>query len=109
MAEPFDLDEAIDYINRRCAQAHPASKPPTNVAYINCAGGVDRLDLSAFPPGTLICSRVVGEFFKVAFDQWAASGCPFDRYTDEDVAIQVSLGWDGDLQESDFHLIHVGD
>lgn len=108
MAEPFDLDEAIDYINRRCAQAHPASVP-SNTVGINCAGGVMQVCLSAFPPGTLICSRVTGEFFKVAFDQWAASGCPFDCYTDEDVAIQVSLGWDGDLQESDFHLIHVGD
>lgn len=39
MAEPFDLDEAIDYINRECAKAHPASVP-SNTVDINCAGGV---------------------------------------------------------------------
>lgn len=109
MAEPFDLDEAIDYVNRECAKAHPASVPPTSMVQINCAGGVAQIDLSAFPPGTLICSRVVGEFFKVATDYWATTGCPLARYSDASVAKQVDLGWDGYLQESDFHLIHVGD
>lgn len=109
MAELFDLDEAIDYINWRCAQAHPASAPPTSMVQINCAGTVTRLDLSALPPGTLINSRVTGEFFKVDHDHWVTTGTPLIQYADADVATQVDLGWDGYLQESDFHLIHVGD
>ena len=108
MAEPFDLDEAIDYINRECAKAHPASVP-SNTVDINCAGGVIQVCLSALPPGTLICSRVVGEFFKVTYDHWAATNNTRTHYTDEGVAKQVDLGWNGYLQESDFRLAHVGD
>ena len=108
MAEPFDLGEAVDYINRQCDQAHPASAP-SNKVHINCAGIVTQVDLSALPSGTLINSYVTGEFFKVAPDHWATTGCPDAHYTDADVATQVNLGWDGYLQESDFHLIHMGE
>lgn len=108
MAEPFDLDEAVDYINRQCDQAHPANAP-SNKAYINCAGSIVGLHLSALPSGTLINSRVTGEFFKVASDHWVTTGNTRAHYTDADVATQVALGWDADLEQTDFNLIHMGE
>lgn len=50
-----------------------------------------------------------GEFFKVTYDHWAATNNTRTHYTDEGVAKQVDLGWNGYLQESDFRLAHVGD
>lgn len=108
MTKPISLDEAVDFISRLCAQSDAPATPP-NAVRITCAGIVAQVDLSALPPGTLIDSYVTGEFFKVAPNHWATSGCPDARYADEDVAVQVRLGWDDDLEESDFHLIHVGD
>lgn len=108
MAEPISLDEAVDFISRLCAQSNAQPVPP-NAVRINCAGIVAQVDLSAFPSGTLICSRVTGEFFKVDHDHWATTGTPLMHYTDEDMATQVHLGWDGHLQESNFRLIHVGE
>ena len=108
MTEPITLDEAVDFINRLCAQANAPATPP-NAVRINCAGIVAQVDLSALPPGTLIDSYVTGEFFKVASDHWVTARGPNARYTDADVATQVDLGWDADLQQTDFNLIHMGE
>lgn len=108
MTQPISHEEAADFINRLSAQSNAPATPP-NAVHINCAGIVTQVDLSALPSGTLINSYVTGEFFKVAPDHWATTGCPDAHYTDAGVATQVFLGWDADEQESDFHLIHVGD
>lgn len=108
MAEPISLDEAVDFINRLCAQANAPAKPP-NAVPINAAGIPVTVDLSALPPGTLIDSYVTGEYFKVDLDHWASTRCPGVRYADEDVTTQVRLGWHDDEQESDFDLIHMGE
>lgn len=108
MAEPISLEEAVDFINRLCAQSNATATPP-NAVRINCAGIVTRVDLSALPPGTLIDSYVTGEFFKVAYDHWVTTRGPNARYTDADVVTQVDLGWDADLERSDFSLVHMGE
>lgn len=107
MAEPITLDEAVDFINRLCAQSNTPATPP-NAVRINCAGIVAQVDLSALPPGTLIDSYVTGEYFKVTYDHWVSIGQPTVRHTDSDVATQVRLGWDADLEQSDFNLVHMG-
>ena len=113
MAEPISLDEAVDFINRLCAQVNAPVKPP-NAVHINAAGIPLTVDLSALPPGTLIDSYVTGEFFKVAYDHWVTVRQTGVRhadapYTDADVATQVRLGWDDDLERTDFNLIHMGE
>ena len=108
MAQPITLDEAVDFINRLCSQSGAPATPP-NAVRINCAGIVVQVDLSALPPGTLIDSYVTGEFFKVASDHWVTTRGPDARYTDADVATQVDLGWDADLEQTDFNLIHMGE
>lgn len=108
MAEPISLDEAVDFINRLCAQSNAPATPP-NTVHITCAGIVAQVDLSTLPPGTLINSYVSGEFFKVDSDCWASARCPGVQHTDEDVATQVRFGWHDDEQESDFDLIHMGE
>jgi hypothetical protein len=108
MTQPITLDEAMDFINRLCAQANAPATPP-NAVRINCAGIVAQVDLSALPPGTLIDSYVTGEFFKAYTDHWVTTRAPDGRYTDADVATQVDLGWDADLQQTDFNLIHMGE
>lgn len=113
MAEPISLDEAVNFINRLCAQANAPAKPP-NAVPINAAGITVTVDLSALPPGTLIHSYVTGEFFKVARDYWVTVQQTGVRqadvpYTDADVATQVRLGWDDNLEQSDFDLIHMGE
>lgn len=108
MAEAISFDEAVDFINRLCAQANAPATPP-NTVRVNCTGVVAQVDLSALPPGTLIDSYVTGEYFKVDTDYWASTRCPGVQHTDEDVATQVRLGWHADSQESDFDLIHVGE
>lgn len=108
MTEPISRDEAVDFINRLCAQVKAPVKPP-NAVPINAAGIPVTVDLSALPPGTLIDSYVTGEYFKVDLDYWASTRSPGVRYTDEDVAIQVRLGWDDDLERTDFNLIHMGE
>lgn len=108
MTEPISLDEAVDFISRLCAQSNALTTPP-NAVRITCAGIVAQVDLSALPPGTLIDSYVTGEFFKVACDHWVSTRQPDVRHTDADVAAQVRLGWDADLEQSDFDLIHMGE
>lgn len=108
MAEPISLDEAVDFISRLCAQSNAPATPP-NAVHINCVGIAAQVDLSALPPGTLIDSYVTGEFFKLAYDRWVAMREPNAEYTDEAVAIQVRLGWDADLERSDFDLVHLGE
>lgn len=108
MAEPITLDEARDFINRLCAQSNAPATPP-NAVTVNAAGIPITVDLSALPPGTLIDSYVTGEFFKVAYDHWVTTGNTLALYKDADVATQVNLGWDGDLERTDFNLIHMGE
>lgn len=108
MTQPITLDEAVDFINRLCAQANAPAAPP-NAVSINAAGIPITVDLSALPPGTLIDSFVTGEFFKVTHDHWVTARAPDGRYTDADVATQVNLGWDADLERTDFNLIHMGE
>lgn len=108
MAEPITHEEAVDFINRLCAQANAPTTPP-NAATINAAGIPLTVDLSALPPGTLIDSHVTGEYFKVDTDYWTSTRCPGVQHTDEDVAVQVRFGWDDDLERSDFSLIHMGE
>lgn len=108
MAEPISLEEAVDFINRLCAQSNATATPP-NAVRINCAGIVTRVDLSALPPGTLIDSYVTGEFFKVTYDHWVTTRQPGEHHTDADVVTQVDLGWDADLERSDFSLVHMGE
>lgn len=108
MAEPISLEEAMDFISRLCAQSNAPATPP-NAVLINCAGIVARVELSALSPGTLIDSYATGEFFKLAYDRWVAMREPNAVYTDADVATQVRLGWDADLERTGFNLIHVGD
>lgn len=108
MTKPITHDEAVDFIRRLFAQSDAPVTPP-NAVRINCAGIVAQVDLSALPPGTLIDSYVTGEFFKVAFDHWVTTRGPNARYTDADVATQVDLGWDADLEQTDFNLVHMGE
>lgn len=108
MAEPISLDEAMDFIRRLCAQSNAPATPP-NAVTINAAGIPLTVDLSALPSGTLIDSYVTGEFFKITRDHWTTTGCPLAHYTDADVATQVRLGWDADLERTDFNLIHMGE
>lgn len=108
MAQPITHEEAADFINRLFAQQDAPATPP-NAVRINCVGVVTRVDLSALPPGTLIDSYVTGEFFKVTHDHWVTTRGPNARYTDADVATQVDLGWDADLEQTDFNLIHMGE
>lgn len=108
MTQPITLDEAVDFISRLCAQSN-APATPQNAVRINCAGIVTRVDLSALPPGTLIDSYVTGEFFKICPNHWTTTGRPLSHYTDADVATQVDLGWDADLEQTDFNLIHMGE
>lgn len=108
MTEPISLDEAKDFISRLCAQSGTLVTPP-NAVPINAAGIPITLDLSALPPGTLIDCYVTGEFFKAHTDHWVTTRQPGVRHSDEDVAAQVRLGWDADLQQSDFNLIHMGE
>ena len=108
MAKPISYDEAVDFISRLCAQANAPATPP-NAVHINCAGIVAQVDLSALPPGTLIDSYVTGEFFKVAYDHWVTTRQSGEHHTDADVATQVHLGWDADLEQTDFNLIHMGE
>lgn len=108
MAEPISLEEAVDFINRLCAQSNAPATPP-NAVHINCAGIVTSVDLSALPPGTLIDSYVTGEFFKIMYDHWVTTRQPGEHHTDADVAAQVCLGWDADLERTDFNLIHMGE
>lgn len=108
MAQPITYDEAADFINRLFAQAHAPVTPP-NAVRINCVGVVTRVDLSALPPGTLIDSYVTGEFFKIDRDHWVTTRQPGEHHTDADVATQVRLGWDADLERTDFSLVHMGE
>lgn len=108
MAEQISLDEAVDFINRLCAQSNAPATPP-NAVTINAAGIPITVDLSALPPGTLVDSYATGEFFKLAYDSWVAMREPNAEYTDADVAAHVRLGWDADLERTDFNLIHVGE
>lgn len=108
MAETISYDEAVDFITRLFAQPDAPATPP-NTVHINCTGIVGQVDLSDVPPGTLIDSYVTGEFFKVAYDHWVSTRQPDVRHTDADVANQVRLGWDADLEQSDFDLIHMGE
>lgn len=108
MAKPISLDEAVGFISRLCAQSDAHATPPNEVT-INAAGIPIAVDLSALPPGTLIDSYVTGEFFKVAFDHWVTTRQPGEHHTDADVATQVRLGWDADLERSDFNLVHMGE
>jgi hypothetical protein len=108
MTQPITHDEAVDFINRLFAQRGTPATPP-NAVRINCAGIVVHVDLSALPPGTLIDSYVTGEFFKVTYDHWVTTRGPNARYTDANVTTQVDLGWDADLQQTDFNLIHMGE
>lgn len=108
MAKPITHDEAADFINRLFAQSNVPATPP-NVVRINCAGIVTRVDLSALPPGTLIDSYVTGEFFKIDRDHWVTTRQPGEHHTDTDVTTQINLGWDDDLEQTDFNLIHMGE
>ena len=108
MAQPITLDEAMDFISRLCAQSNAPATPP-NAVTVNAAGIPITVDLSALPPGTLIDSYVTGEFFKVAPDHWVTTRQPGQQHTDADVATQVCLGWDADLERTDFNLIHMGE
>nr|DAX43334.1 MAG TPA: hypothetical protein [Caudoviricetes sp.] len=108
MAEPISLDEAVDFISRLCAQSNAPTTPP-NAVSLNAVGIPLTMDLSTLPPGTLIDSYVTGEFFKVTHDHWVTTRTPNGRYTDADVATQVRLGWDADLERTDFNLIHMGE
>lgn len=108
MAEPTTLDEAMDFISRLCAQSNaPATSP--NAVTLNAAGIPLTVDLSTLPPGTLIDSYVTGEFFKIDRDHWVTTRGPNARYSDADVAAQARLGWDADLERTDFNLIHMGE
>lgn len=107
MTKPITYDEAADFISRLFAQSDAPVTPP-NAVRINCAGIVAQVDLSALPPGTLIDSYVTGEFFKLAYDSWVAMREPNAEYTDADIAAQVRLGWDADLEQTDFNLVHMG-
>lgn len=98
----------MEFISRLCAQSNAPATPP-NAVTINAAGIPITVDLSALPPGTLIDSYVTGEFFKVAYDHWVTTRQPGQQHTDEDVATQVRLGWDADLERTDFNLIHMGE
>jgi len=97
------------YLLARLFNQTNAPATPPNAVRINCAGIVTRVDLSALPPGTLIDSYVTGEFFKINPDHWTTISRPLAHYTDEDVATQVRLGWDADLEQTDFNLIHMGE
>lgn len=108
MTKPITHDEAVDFVTRLFAQSNATAMPP-NTVRINCTGIVAQVNLSACPPGTLIDSYVTGEFFKVAYDHWVSTRQPDARHTDADVAAQVRLGWDADLEQSDFDLIHMGE
>lgn len=108
MSERITLEDAVDFINRLCAQSNARATPPNSVT-INAAGIPITVDLSALPPGTLIDSYVTGEFFKIDRDHWVTTRGPNARYTDADVATQVCLGWDADLEQTDFNLIHMGE
>lgn len=108
MAEPISLEEAMEFINRLCAQSNAPATPPNEVT-INAVGIPIAADLSTLPPGTLIHSYVTGEFFKVAHDHWVTTRQPGEHHTDVDVAAQVRLGWDADLERTDFSLIHMGE
>lgn len=108
MTKPITYDEAADFITRLFAQSDAPATPP-NAVRITCAGIVAQVDLSALPPGTLIDSYVTGEYFKLAYDSWVAMREPNAEYTDADVAALVRLGWDADLERSDFNLIHTGE
>lgn len=108
MAEPITHEEAVDFINRLCAQANVPATPP-NAVTINAAGIPLTVDLSALPPGTLIDSYVTGEFFKIDRDHWVTTRQPGEHHTDADVATQVRLGWDADLERTDFSLVHMGE
>lgn len=108
MAKPITLDEAVDFISRLCAQSNAPATPP-NAVPINAAGIPITVDLSALPPGTLIDCYVTGEFFKVAPDHWVTTRQPGQQHTDADVAAQVRLGWDADLEQTDFNLVHMGE
>lgn len=108
MAQPIPLDEAMDFISRLCAQSNAPATPP-NAVTVNAAGIPITVDLSALPPGTLIDSYVTGEFFKVAPDHWVTTRQPGQQHTDADVAAQVRLGWDADLERTDFNLVHMGE
>lgn len=108
MAEPITRDEAVDFITRLCEQAN-AVETPKNSVTINAVGIPIAVDVSGLPPGTLIDSYVTGEFFKLAYDSWVAMREPNAVYTDADVAAHVRLGWDHDLERTDFNLIHMGE
>ena len=108
MAEPITLDEAVDFISRLCAQSNAPATPP-NAVPLNAAGIPLTVDLSALPPGTLIDSYVTGEFFKIDRDHWVTTQQPGEHHTDAYVATQVRLGWDADLEQTDFNLIHMGE
>lgn len=108
MAKPISHEEAVDFINRLCAQSNAPATPP-NAVTVNAAGIPLTVDLSALPSGTLIDSYVTGEFFKLAYDSWVAMREPNAEYTDADVAAHVRLGWDADLERTDFNLIHTGE
>jgi len=107
MTKPITHDEAVDFITRLFAQSDAPATPP-NAVRINCAGIVAQVDLSALPSGTLIDCYVTGEFFKVARDYWVTAQQTGVRHTDADVATQVRLGWDADLEQTDFNLVHMG-
>lgn len=108
MAKHITLDEAVDFISRLCDQAN-APKTAENSVTINAVGIPIAVELPALPPGTLIDSYVTGEFFKLAYDSWVAMREPNAVYTDADVARYVRLGWDADLERTDFNLIHMGE
>ena len=108
MTKPITHDEAVDFITRLFAQSDAPVTPP-NAVHINCAGIVAQVDLSALPSGTLIDCYVTGEFFKVAPDHWVTIRQPGQQHTDAEVAAQVRLGWDADLERTDFNLVHMGE
>lgn len=97
------------YLLARLFNQTNAPATPPNAVRINCAGIVAQVDLSALPPGALIDSYVTGEFFKIDYDHWVTTRQPVVQHTDADVATQVRLGWDADLEQTDFNLIHMGE
>lgn len=109
MTKPILRDEAIDFITRLCDQAN-APKSAENSVTINAVGIPIAMDVSALPSGTLIYdSAEMGEYFKVSPDYWVATLQPGLRYTDGEIARRVHIGWDADLERTDFNLIHMGE
>lgn len=108
MAEQIGHVGDMYLLARLFNQTNAPAAPPNAVA-VNAAGIPITVDLSALPPGTLIHSYVPGEFFKIDYDHWVTTRQPAVQHTDADVATQVRLGWDADLEQTDFNLIHMGE